>query len=103
MTELDAGGVASVLTTNSELDFLICLAPFFDCDLHQTADTFGVKLLKRIFLVDPFFDVGVQKLSRIVTREAVGHLREIVGAEGKKLRRLRDLVRLHAGSWKLDH
>src|SRR5208283_4944766 len=103
MTELDARRVAAMLAADPNLDALFGLAAAFDPDPHQIADTLGVEFLKGILQVDAAREIVVEELRRVVARQAVGHLREIVGAEGKKVRDFGDLAGFDTGARHFDH
>ena len=70
----------------------------------QAADPVDVERLERAHLEDAVLEVAAEERRLdVVTREAPGHLGQVVGAEGEELRRPRDLVRSHGRARELDH
>ena len=74
-----------------------------DGHLHQLAYTLLIQLSKRILLVDLCIIVSIQELTGIITREAEGHLCQIVGTEAEEISILSDLVSSQSCSRDLDH
>jgi hypothetical protein len=85
-----------MLAANAELDAGPRRSPALGRDLHQFADAFAVDRDERVAREDALFDVGGEKRRRVVARNAECGLRQVVGAEGKEFRRLRDFRRLRA-------
>src|SRR5271170_7787455 len=103
MAQLDALGVAAMLAADAELELGVGLAPALDRDSHQAAYAVGIELRERVCLVDAALDIIAEKFAGIVAREPIGHLREVVGAEGKKLGDRANLAGLETGARHLDH
>src|SRR6516165_6462119 len=91
VAKCDRGRVAAVLAANPHFELWPRLAAAFDPDAHQFAHAFAVDGHERIARQDAARYVGAEKARGVVAADAVGGLREIVGAEGKELRALRDL------------
>src|ERR1035437_2306352 len=103
MAELDALGVAAMLAADADLGLAVGLAPALDRDSHQAADAVGIELREGVGLVDAALDIVAEELARVVAREPISHLREVVGAEGKELGHRADLAGLDAGARHLAH
>ena len=103
VAELDGRRIAAVLAADTEVHGRSGRFAHLDRHVHQLAHADLVELRERIGFVDLVLVVRRQELARIVTREAEGHLRQIVGAEAEELRLFRHLVggERHAGD--LDH
>ena len=70
-----------MLAANADLQFLVRLAPALDSDSHQLADADRIELRERVLLIDPGANVVRQKFPRVVARDSIRHLRQIVGPE----------------------
>src|SRR5271154_3297034 len=103
MAQLHAGGIAAMLAADADLQTLVRLAPALNSDSHQLADADWVQLRERILLINAGADVVRQKLPRVVARDAVRHLRQVVGPERKEFRHLADLIRHYARAGHFDH
>ena len=103
VAELDGRRVAAVFAADAAVQRGTRLAAEIDCHLHQFADADLVELGKRIGLVDLVLVVRGQELACVVTREAKGHLREVVRAEAEELCLFRDLVGGERRARDLDH
>src|SRR5713101_1973310 len=103
MTKFDTRGIAAMLAANPNLEILFRLAPALDSDSHQIANAIGVEFLERILLVDPARQVIVEEPGRVVARQPVGHLRQVVGAERKEVRHRGNRSGLDARARHFDH
>src|SRR5688572_26819767 len=79
--EVDGGRVAAMLAADAELELGAGLAAALGGDLHQFADTFRVDADEGILLEDALPLVGRDEARGVVAAEAVGGLRQVVGAE----------------------
>src|ERR1035438_10634163 len=85
MEEVHRVGVATVLTTDADLESGPCLAAFLDSDLHQTPDTLTVQRLERRDTEDALVQVArEERRLHVVAREAPGGLGQVVGGEGEE-------------------
>src|SRR5674476_758458 len=104
MEEVHRVGVATVLTTDADLESGPCLAAFLDSDLHQTPDTLTVQGLERRDTEDALVQVArEERRLHVVAREAPGGLGQVVGAEGEELRGLGDRPCGQRRPGQLDH
>jgi len=85
-------GLASVLATDADLEVGIGGAAFLDTHLYELAYTLLVEYLEGIGLDDAVLLVELEELGSVVTREAEGHLGEVVGSEREELGNLGNLV-----------
>src|ERR1019366_10196867 len=81
--ELDRRRIAAVFAADTQLDVRPGAASLFARHLDQLTNTLLVELGKRILLQDAQFEVRRKDLVDVVTREAEGGLREIVGTEAE--------------------
>jgi hypothetical protein len=81
MAQLDAGGIAAMLAANPDLQFPVRLAPALDRDSHQLADSDRIELRERVLLVNSGTNVVGEEFSRVIARDSIRHLRQIVGPE----------------------
>ena len=88
MEELNRSRVAAVLAADAQLDVRAGLLAELGSHLNELANAVLVKAGERIRLVDLLVVVRAEELGRVVTREAEGHLGQVVGAEGEELRLL---------------
>src|SRR4051794_11797240 len=92
MAESDRGRVAAVLAADAYLESLAGLAASLDADAHHLANAFAIDRHERIDLEDAARRIDAEEACGIVAADAERRLREVVGAEGEELRRLRDLA-----------
>ena len=79
-TELNRGRVAAMLAADAELESRTGRAPQLRRHFHQLADADLIELGKGVGLVDIIIIIRPKELIRVVTREAEGHLGQVVGA-----------------------
>jgi len=92
-----------MLAADADLQFGASLAPARDADLHQFADPVAIDRDEWIDLQDSLCDVGAEESGSIIAADAIGGLRQIVGAERKELRRLGNVAGHQAGTRQFDH
>src|ERR1700691_5475230 len=92
MTEFHGIRIAAVFAADAELDVGTRLATFRDGDFHELANAGLVNRVERIFLHDLRFLICAEETAGIVTAHTERGLREVVRAEAKKFRRLRDFI-----------
>src|SRR5262249_42273743 len=90
VAESDPGRGAAVLAANAHFELWPRLAAAFDADAHQFPHAIAVDGHEGIARKDAARQVSAEKARGVVAADAVGGLRQIVGAEGKELRALRD-------------
>ena len=71
-----------MLAADTQMQLRVHAAAQLAGHIHQLADALLVQLGEGIVLVDLLIVVSAEELAGIVTTEAEGHLRQIVGAEG---------------------
>ena len=103
MAELDGRRIAAVFAADAAMHRRTHRFAHLDRHIHQFADADLVEFRKRIGFVDLVRIVRGQEFAGVVTREAEGHLRQIVGAEAEELRLFRHLVRGERRARDLDH
>ena len=103
MAELDGRRIAAVFAADAAVQFGAGLAAELNGHLHQFAHADGVEAGERIGFVDLVLVVRRQELAGVVTREAEGHLRQVVGAEAEELRLFGDLIGGERRARDLDH
>src|SRR6202521_3228499 len=106
MAELDAVGIAAVLSADADLQFLAGLASLLDAPAHQHPYALDVERLEGIGTKNGGFlliHVGGQEATRVLAGESHGGLCEIVGAEGKEVGDLGDLACEQRRTRELDH
>src|ERR1700736_5715130 len=86
MAERNGSGIAAMLAATSDLEVRTGLAPACHADLHQLANAVAVDRDERIDLQDALGDIGAEESSRVVAADAVGRLRQVVGAEREEFR-----------------
>ncbi len=92
-----------MLAANPDLQFPVCLAPALDRDSHQLADSDRIELRERVLLVNSSTNVVGEEFPRVIARDSIRHLRQIVGPERKEFRDRADLIRNHARARHFDH
>src|SRR5207237_2764116 len=103
MAERDRGRISAMLAANADLDIRPGLAAARNTDLHQLADAVAIDRDERIDLQDSLRDVSAEESGGVIAADAIGRLRQIVGAERKELRRLGDVASHEAGARQFDH
>src|SRR4029434_7655841 len=103
MTKLHRFRIAAMLAADSHLQPFASLSPFGHSYTHERADTILIDTHKRVRREQALENITGQKFSRVIAGQAEAGLSEIVGAKGKKLRFLGDVIRDHAGPRQLDH
>src|SRR5438132_8620707 len=103
MAELHRRRLASVLTADSHFQFGARLAALLDSNAHQFSHALAINHLEWILFEDALAQVRGQNLVDVITREAEGGLREIVGAETEELGFLGDLVSNQSRARQLNH
>ena len=81
-----------MLAADADLEVRPGLAAARDPDLHEFADAGAVNRDERIDLENALRNISAEETRRIVAADAVGGLRQIVGAEREELRGLRDVA-----------
>src|SRR3546814_269283 len=100
---MDARRVTAVLAADAELDVGARFAPAFGREVDQLPDAFDVEADERVGQEDALVDILRQEAARIVAADADRRLRQVVGAEREKLRRLGNLARHQRGARQFDH
>src|ERR1700720_883308 len=98
VAERDRRGIAAVLAANADLETRAGLAPALNADLYQFADAVAIHRDERIDHQDSLGDVGAEESGGVIAADAVGGLRQVVGAERKELRRAGDIAGHQAGA-----
>src|SRR6185437_10141071 len=88
----DGLGIAAVFTADAELKIRTDLASSGHAQLNQIAHAFLVDGGKRIILENAAINIGRQEGADIITRKAVGCLREVVGTEAEELSLFGNLI-----------
>src|SRR5665213_1071395 len=99
----DRRRVAAVLAANPKLQSGPGRASTFDGDADQFAHPFRIDRDERVLLEDAEPLIGADKARGIVARQAIGGLRQVVGAEAEEFRALGDLAGQQRGARQLDH
>src|SRR5882757_9260654 len=97
VAERDGGGIAAMLAADAHLQIGPRLASARDADLDELADAVAIDRDEGIDLENALGDVGAEKTRGVVAADAVGGLRQVVGAEGEELRGLRHVAGHQAG------
>ncbi|MPL94795.1 hypothetical protein SDC9_40953 [bioreactor metagenome] len=101
--EGDRFGVAAMLAADRNRHVgARALAPR-GTDQQQLPHPLDVEDVERILGKDPLVDIGRHEAPGIVARQAIGHLRQVIGAEGQEMRVLGDLARPQRGPRRLHH
>src|SRR3954447_17764975 len=82
--EVHGRGVAAVLAADAKFQIRTGLATPFDGHRDEPADPDGVDRGERILIEDLAVRVDLEKLADVISREAEGELRQVVGAERKE-------------------
>ena len=92
-----------MLAADADLEIGARLAAARHADLDEFTDAIAIDRDERIDLEDTLADVGAKEARSVVAADAVGGLRQVVGAEREELRGLRDVAGHQARARKLDH
>ena len=92
VAELNGRRIAAVLAADTNVHIGSGLLAELDSHFHQLADACLVELCKRIVLEDLSVIVSVQELARVITREAVSHLSQVVCTKAEELSFLSDVI-----------
>src|SRR5258708_12509872 len=92
-----------MLAANTDLELRPPFAATLDADAHQFAHTVAIDGDEGVAGKDAARHVRAEKARGVVAADAVGGLRQVVGAEGKERRALGDLARAQRGARQLDH
>src|SRR6516162_5581822 len=103
VAEGDRGRIAAVFAANPEFQIWPYLAAPLGSDADQLANAIAVERHERIDWQNSLCRIDAEKARRVVAADAERRLRQVVGAERKKLRRLRDLPGLERRTRQLDH
>src|SRR5258708_4881964 len=95
--------IAAMFAADPNLEAGARLAPARNADLHEFTNALAIERNEGIDLEDALGDIGPEEARGVVAADAVGRLRQIVGAEGEELRGLGDLAGHQAGARQLDH
>ena len=99
VTEGDRGRIAAMFAANADLELRPRLAAALDADLDQFADAVAIDRDERIDLQNAARNIGAEESGGVVAADAVGGLRQIVGAEGEEFRGVGDVARSHRPRW----
>ena len=103
MAEVNGRRIATVFTTDAELDVRASLLTQFRCSLDELANANLVEFGEGVAIVDLLLVVSVEEVPGIVTRETEGHLCEVVRPEGEELSMGGDLVSGEGRAGDLNH
>src|SRR5439155_9361382 len=101
--EANGSRIAAVLAANAELEIGPGGAAALDGDLDHLADPGRIERDKRVMLEDAELLIGADKARRIVARDAVDRLRQIVGAKAEERGALGNLAGEQSGARQFDH
>lgn len=79
--ELHGGGLAAVFATDADFELGTSGTAFLDAHLYELAHAFLIEDFERIGLDDAVLFVEFEEFGSVITREAEGHLCEVVGTE----------------------
>ena len=71
--------------------------------MQQLAHPIYIQNMKRVFGENPLLDIGIHEPPRIIARQTIGHLRQVIGAKGQKAGMLGDIARAQRRPWGFDH
>jgi hypothetical protein len=92
VAELDGLWIAAMLAANADFEVGPRIAPFGYGHLHQLPHASLIEGGEGILLEDAKLEIGRQEVVDVVARDAVGGLRQVVGAEREELGFLGDLI-----------
>ena len=101
--ELDRGGIATLLAADSDFEGRAGGAASGDGHFNELADAGLVDGLERVNGDDFLVDIVIEEPADVVAAEAVGHLGQVVGAEGEEIGFLGHFVCEEAGTRDFDH
>ena len=70
---------------------------------QQFTDAVGIKPMKRVFCIHTLLDVRRHEPPRIISRQTIGHLREIICTKAQKLGMGSNFASAQRGSWCFHH
>ena len=79
--ELHGGGLAAVFATDADFEFGACGTTFLDAHLYELANAFLIEDFEGVSFDDAVLFVEFEEFGSVVTREAEGHLCEVVGTK----------------------
>ena len=85
MAEFDGRRVAAVFAADTAMKLFAGALAELNGSFHKFAYALGIEPCKRVEFVNLCRIVRRKELACVVTREAEGHLREVVGAEAEEL------------------
>src|SRR5690606_38886309 len=94
--------IACMLTADADLEIGVRTLAALDGQRHQLAYALFVERHEGIELVEALALVGGEEGGRVVARDAVGGLREVVGAEGEEVDARGDVPGPQTGARQLD-
>ena len=103
MAELDGLRIAAVFSADADLEIGASFAPALGAHFNQLTHSGLIERGKGILLEDSLLQVLGEELVNVVTRDAVGSLGKVVGAEAEELSFLGDLIRDQCGARQFDH
>ncbi len=93
-----------MFTTNTNFQTWALTASFFDCNLHQTANTIAIQLLEWVLWQNTFVNINTEEVAfSIIAAVAKGHLSKIVGAKGEEFGVFSDFVCSNSSTWDFNH
>ena len=102
-TEVHRSWVTALFTTDTDLEVAVGLTTPLHTGLDQLANALLINGLERICCEDTLVEVVLQEAADVITAEAEGHLRQVVGAEGEELSNFCHAVCKQGRAWDLDH
>ena len=104
MAEADRTRIAALLAADADLQIRVGGTAQVDAHLHQHTDALDVEGFKGIVVEDPGVGVERQELVfRILAREGVDGLGQIVGTEGEELGQFGQIAGAGTGPNRFDH
>ena len=103
VTELDAGRLTAMFTTNTEMDIGTGRTAFSIGDLDQLANTRLIENLERVGREDILFEIIVDEPGIIVAADTVAGLCKVVRSEREEPGALGDFVGGQRGTRNFDH
>src|SRR6476646_9514120 len=92
-----------MLAANADLEIRTRLASAGDADLDEFTNAIAIDRDERVDLQNSLGDIGAEESGGVVATNAVGGLRQIVGAEGEEFGGLHDIAGHQARARQLDH
>src|SRR5580658_419466 len=103
VAERDRRRIAAMLTANPELEVSPRFAATLGSDTDEFADAVAVDRHEGIGRQDALRGINTEETRGVVAADAEGRLRQIVGAERKEFRGLRNLAGLERRARQFDH